>query len=269
MGDLARLFWFSVVRSVGVAKTIAVVPARSGSKGLAHKNIRNFLGETLLGRAVRVAMETCDAVVVTTDSEEYAALALGAVRRVAVGLPQAMIGVKVDIHMRPPELATDEAAMIGVVQDAINGRPGDVVVLLQPTMPARDPAVIRQAVKMLEETRANSVVTVRPVPAAYSPDLAMFDGNGILTCATSWGDHLTRRQDARQAYIRDGTVYVTQRQVVEGGSLYGWTCRRIILPGEFGSIDTAEDFERLERAMDPCESDALPSRGATPLRVIS
>lgn len=217
-------------------KTLAVVPARGGSKGLPGKNARPFLGVPLLARAVQVALETCDDVVVTTDSPDLMELAY---RHSGIGSRQ--------MHYRPAELATDEAPMLPVVQDAIRGREGDVIVLLQPTQPLRTAENVRAAIDALPGW--DSVVSVRSVPEVYRPDRVLHYQNGVLFTAT--GAHCERRQDARPAFVRCGTVYVARRSVLEGNSLYGSRCNPFWMPGDALSIDTLEDFERLEALARP------------------
>lgn len=215
-------------------KTLAVVPARGGSRGLPGKNARLFRGESLLGRAIRIGLETCDAVVVSTDSPELAQIAA------AYGAP---------VRLRPAELATDEAPMLPVVQDAIAGREGDVIVLLQPTQPMRTAEQVRAAVELLT-VGVSSVVSVRRVPDIYAPERLLILEEGWLVPAMAFaGKDPPRRQDAQPAYMRDGTVYVTRRSVVDDGSLYGRygsCCLPLMLEGDALSIDTLEDFERLE-----------------------
>ena len=208
-----------------------MIPARGGSKGLPGKNARPFLGVSLLERAISIARETCDGLIVTTDSPDLARLA---------GWPQ----VDVDVRMRPAELATDEAPMLPVVQDAIRGRAGDVIVLLQPTQPLRTAAHVVAALAMLPGH--DSVVSVRLIPEAYWPDRVLHRRGGLLVPATPEGRLNPRRQDARRGFVRCGTVYATRRSMVEAGSLYGDNCAPLILDGDALSIDTEEDFLRLE-----------------------
>lgn len=214
-------------------RTLAVVPARGGSKGLPNKNARLFNGASLLARAIRIGLETCDDLVVTTDSPELAVLASA---------------YEAKVRLRAAQLARDDTPMLPVVQDAIRGRvePGDVVVLLQPTQPLRKAEQVREALEVLHLTGCDSVVTVTRVPEQYVPDRVLVLEGEYLTHATDLGAFCAGRQDARPAFVRDGTVYVTRAEVVLGGSLYGARCRPIILDGETLSIDTLADFERLE-----------------------
>ena len=69
--------------------------------------------------------------------------------------------------------------------------------------------------------------------------------DGRLICWTS--RPAARRQECRPAYSRDGTVYITRREIIEAGSLYGNKCVPLIIPhGESVNIDSEQDWERAE-----------------------
>ena len=106
----------------------------------------------------------------------------------------------------------------------------EIVVLLQPTSPLRRPEHIRDAVALLRETDADSVVTVVEVPRHLSPDYVMRIEDGVLRPFLPEGARVTRRQDARPAYSRDGTVYAFWRDTLERfGNIYGDDCRPLLV----------------------------------------
>lgn len=216
---------------------LAVVPARGGSKGLPGKNLRLLRGRTLVARAVEVGLATCSAVVVSSDDPR--------INREAVAAGAGFV-------VRPAALATDSAPMLPVVQHAILGLRGDVVVLLQPTQPLRTVFHVKQALEMMAESGADSVVSVVRVPQHDSPDyVCNVDASGRLGPwlypHSGLEVMMTRRQDARLAYSRDGTVYAVRREVVEAGSLYGRDCRALVIPqAESCNIDEEADFRRAE-----------------------
>jgi CMP-N,N'-diacetyllegionaminic acid synthase len=220
--------------------TLALVPAKGRSTGIPGKNTRLFSGRPLLSWAIQTGRITCDRTLVTTD-DSYVA--------------EAAAEYGAWIITRPAELATDEAPMLSVVQHAIRNLECDVVVLLQPTQPLRRPEHIRAALKLLEETGADSVVSVVEIPAHYSPEYALEIDEGELlpvlgdkySAGRSLGRMLTRRQDAQPAYTRDGTVYAIKRETIEAGSLYGNDCRALIIPrSESVNLDTEEDWTMAE-----------------------
>ncbi|MBI4886444.1 MAG: acylneuraminate cytidylyltransferase family protein [Acidobacteria bacterium] len=221
---------------------LGLVPARGASKGLPRKNFRLLAGRPLVAYAADAAGRSgvVDRVILSTDSEAIAELG----RAAGLDVP----------FLRPAELAGDESPMLPVVEHAVasiegGGWPVEIVALLQPTSPLRRPEHIRRAVELLRETGADSVVSVVGVPPHFSPDYVMRVEEGRLVPFLPEGARITRRQDARPAYVRDGTVYVLWRRTLsEQRSLYGRDCRPMVLPAsESLSIDTAEDWADAER----------------------
>jgi len=223
---------------------LGLVPARGGSKGVPGKNVRPLAGHTLLEYTARAARESgvLDRVILSTDSPEIA----DAGRRAGLEVP----------FMRPAALAGDDTPMLPVIQHALaetarSGWSPDVIVLLQPTSPLRRPEHIRDAVNVLRDTRADSVVTVVEVPRHLSPDYVMRIDEGRLKPFLPEGARITRRQDARPAYSRDGTVYAFRRATVERfGGIYGDDCRPLLIDAnESLSIDSPADWDEAERVL--------------------
>jgi len=103
----------------------------------------------------------------------------------------------------------------------------------------------------LQETGADSVVSVVELPKTQSPELlTVIDPRGRLWPwfpSEEWSGVLTRRQDAVTAYKRDGTVYAFWRKTVEQhGSLYGRDVRPLIIPPEDScELDSEADWQAL------------------------
>jgi CMP-N-acetylneuraminic acid synthetase len=146
--------------------------------------------------------------------------------------------------------------MVPVIQHALEtlargGWSPEIIVLLQPTSPLRRPDHIRDAVTTLQTTKADSVVTVVEVPRHLSPDYVMRIDEGRLQPFLPGGARVTRRQDARPAYSRDGTVYAFWRATLERfGGIYGDDCRPLLIDArESLSIDSAADWDAAERLL--------------------
>lgn len=183
-----------------------------------------------------------DRIVLSTDSEEIA----NAGRRAGLEVP----------FLRPLSLAQDESPMLPVVQHAVDeisksGWTPDLIVLLQPTSPLRTPDHIRAAVALLRSSGADSVVTVVPVPRHLSPDYVMRIEGEVLKPFLPEGARVARRQDARPAYSRDGTVYAFRRDTLDRfGTIYGDDCRPLIVdPDDSLSIDSPADWATAERIL--------------------
>ena len=151
--------------------------------------------------------------------------------------------------------------MIDVVRhvlEHIPGPPDQTIVLLQPTSPFRTVQHVQTALELLVEPWT-SVVSVVEVPEVYRPDLVCeIDDDAWAGDLQPWGarleygpwwDAVARRQDARPAYRRDGTVYVFRRDNVSWNhTIYGTRTRPYILPAsESFTIDTLEDWDEAER----------------------
>ena len=222
-------------------RILAVVPARADSKGVLGKNERLLAGKTLVARAAEAARASgvVDRCILSTDSERIADLG----REAGLDVP----------FLRPAELARDDSPMQPVIEHALHevereGFCPDAALVLQPTAPLRTGAHIAAAVRLLEETGADSVVSVVEIPRHLSPQYAMRISGQRLEHFLPEGAGITRRQDVEPAFSRDGTVYAVRRDVlVERHDLYGSDCRPLVLPAaESVNIDSPEDWEAAE-----------------------
>jgi CMP-N-acetylneuraminic acid synthetase len=223
---------------------LALVPARGGSKGVTRKNVRPLAGKPLLAYTADAAFRSgiCDRVVLSTEDAEIAEVG----KACGLDVP----------FMRPAELATDESPMLPVLQHALGelARESwipDIVLILQPTSPLRTPDHIRDAVEQLIDAAADSVVTVVELPRHLSPDYVMRIVDGRLRPFLADGLGITRRQDARPAFVRDGTVYACWRETIERfGNIYGNDCRPLLVdPHASLSIDSMDDWHEAERRL--------------------
>jgi CMP-N,N'-diacetyllegionaminic acid synthase len=222
-------------------KILGLIPARGGSKGIPDKNIRPLAGIPLLEYSRRAAVESgmIDRLVLSTDSLEIAALG----KKIGLEVP----------FLRPPELAQDDTPMLPVIQHTIsyledqNWLP-DIIVLLQPTAPLRKPQHIINAVRLLILHSYDAVVSVVEVPRHFSPDFVFKIDNERLLNFLPEGQRVTRRQDARQAYYRDGSVYTFWLKTLkESGNIYGDWCHPLIIQSEESvNLDSQEDWDRAE-----------------------
>lgn len=235
---------------------LALIPARSGSKGIVGKNWRALGGKPLVVHAMDCAMDArIDAYVSTDNSARIRNLTW-------LGMDQYDTGPTVTraVIDRPSELAQDDTPMIDVVKHALSeipGEPDQIIVLLQPTQPFRTPAHITVAIALLQESGADSVVSVVTLPQTHSPD--MLFGFSPRDARFGWWLHVyeqpnywepvTRRQDARPAYMRDGTVYAFRRATVEKyGAIYGRDVLPLIIPpDESCELDTEADWAEVVR----------------------
>lgn len=223
---------------IGDRRVLAVVPARGGSKGIPGKNLKLIAGRSLLHRTIdhALAATTVDDIVVTSDDADILRHAAGidAVRTIE----------------RPRELAADETAMWPVVMHALDNSPTcDVVVLLQPTSPLRRSSDIDDAVAMLDERRANSVMSVCEV--ATSPYWMFTIGDDGKLQRILPKQPAVTRQELPACYEVNGAVYVVtanwfreSRQFVDDDTL------AYVMPrARSVDVDTPEDLATVERLL--------------------
>lgn len=176
---------------------VAIIPARSGSKGFPHKNIARIGGKTLLELAVQVARDSrcVDDIYVSTDSPEYAEIA------VAAGASFA--------GLRPDWLAGDDVKTIDVIIDLLGriGKHYEHLVLLQPTSPVRAPAHVDAAFAVLGECSADAVVSVELLDEPHPEKVKRIDRKGILKPYISGTSSEIPRQQLPAAYRLNGAIY--------------------------------------------------------------
>lgn len=223
---------------------VAIIPARAGSKGLPGKHLLPLAGRPLIAwtfDAARASRSLSRVIVSTNDSA------------VAEAARTAGIDVPFD---RPDTLAADDTPMIDVLVHAVGelereGPRVDIVVLLQPTSPLRTPAHIDSAVQMLQQSDADTVVTVVPVPHRFNPASVMALNDGRLA-PYAGGDTIARRQDKPAVYARNGPAVLAVRRdvLIEQRSLYGRDIRPLVMdPEESIDVDTPWDLAVAECAL--------------------
>ena len=222
---------------------IAVIPARSGSKGVPDKNIRELAGKPLIAYSIMAAQKTklIDRIIVSTDSERYASLAKG-------------YGAEVPF-LRPAEIAgdysTDYEFMKHVIDWLIENENyyPDFVLNLRPVTPFREPQLINKAIQILiDSSEATSLRSAHEMSeTAYK--MCEIDGGYFKSICTESYDHdysNKPRQAFPTTYTPNGYVDVLRTSFInENKLLYGNRVKAFLTPVSF-EVDTLEDFNLLE-----------------------
>jgi CMP-N,N'-diacetyllegionaminic acid synthase len=226
-----------------MTKVLALIPARSGSKSVPDKNIRDFAGKPLLAHSIDHARAATriTRTIVSTDSEHYAAIA----RQYGAETP----------FLRPASLATDEATDLVAFEHALtwlaeheNYHP-DIVVHLRPTYPMRRPEDIDQIVEiLLKHPELDSVRTVSPAPA--TPFKMWFrQASGQLSPVIDDGkeSYNSARQTLPETYLQNACIdamrprVILQQHSMTGNRIYGF-----VMDENF-DIDSHADFLQATR----------------------
>jgi CMP-N-acetylneuraminic acid synthetase len=220
--------------------TVAVIPARGGSRGIPRKNLRLLGGVPLIVHTITAARRArrIDHVVVSTDAAEIAAVA----RRAGAEVP----------FVRPAHLAGDEATSVAVVRHAVDwlerawGERIDVIVTLQPTSPFRGADLIDEAVALVLDGNHRSAVTVAEIPFA-APTVGIL-ADGRFRASITLTD--PRRQVAPSAVRLTGAIYVTTRDLLDDGRLIDGAPAAILTEGRAAiDIDTSADLVAARRSL--------------------
>lgn len=238
---------------------LAVIPARGGSKGLPRKNLRLLAGVPLIGHTIRCAtlIPQISRAIVSTDDPEIAAVA----RDLGADVP----------FLRPAELARDDSPMASVIRHALehaereDEKRYDAVLLMDPTSPCREPAVVGRAIdQFAADQEIDGVVSVsEPVFNPLWVGVRQARG-GVLERFFPQAVGATRRQDV-EPYLRiNGNFYVWRSDFVrrlrtswfDEGTFRGFP----IPESQAFSIDTEYEF-RLIEALVSAGLNHLPGMG--------
>lgn len=226
-----------------MANVVAVIPARSGSKGVPDKNIKLLAGHPLITYSIAAARLTVsiDRIIVSTDSEEYANIA----RKYGVEVP----------FLRPDEISGDTSTDYDFVRHLLDwmlyneGNLPKYLVHLRPTTPLRNVTYIEAAIERIK--RANYATALRSVHEMSESAYKAFEIEG--GCLKSFGSNSFAldiandpRQRFKKTYQANGYVDVIKTEyVIENKKLHGDHVLAFVTPHVI-EIDTAEDFDYLE-----------------------
>ncbi|MFI4937137.1 MAG: cytidylyltransferase domain-containing protein [Candidatus Berkiellales bacterium] len=235
---------------------LGTICARGGSKGVKHKNIRNFCGKPLIAHVIEIAKlsNMFTTLAVSSDSDEILNIA-------------AECGVDYLID-RPFELATDTAAKLPAIQHCVrevqnqSGIHFNTLVDLAATSPLMLPEDIQGAIALLEESDAINVIT--GAHSDHSPYFSMVEPgeNHFVKLVKALDKPYLRRQDCPLCYSMNGAIYVWQAKhffdlttvITEQTLIYEMPAERSI------DIDTELDFKIAEYSYTAWDGTLRPYR---------
>jgi CMP-N,N'-diacetyllegionaminic acid synthase len=222
-------------------RIIVVVPARGGSKGIPLKNLRTVQGVPLVAQVGHVIarMPKIDRAVVSTDHEEIAAVA----KSTGIAAP----------FRRPPELSGDSIGDLEVLTHALltcevmDAVKYDIVVMLQPTSPMREPNHVMETIRMLIEGHWDAVWTVSETDSKAHPFKQLTIYKSSLEYHDPRGNEIIARQQLAPVYHRNGIAYaITRDCLVNQKSISGNHTGALVIKGQHVSIDTEWDLQLVE-----------------------
>ena len=179
-------------------KRLAIITARSGSKGLKNKNILDIGGKPLIAYSIEGARQSgiFDRVIVSTDSEKYADIS----RQYGA-----------EVMMRGENLSNDNASSFMVIQDILEriGDAFDYFVLLQPTSPMRRAQHIVEAARQFEEgmDRFDFLVSVTPAEHNHLLVRPIEEDNSMKYFDTDFSSY---KRQAYCDYSPNGAIFIAK-----------------------------------------------------------
>lgn len=216
-------------------RSIAIIPARSGSKGLPDKNILPLNGKPLLAYSIEAARASgmFDIVHVSTDSAHYADIA----RSFGADEP----------FLRSAEASSDSASSEDAIREVLHryaeqGQRFDAFMLLQPTSPLRTVEDIRAAFAEMAEKNADSVISVCEMEHSPLWSNTLPPDGSMRDFIRAGGNK--RRQELETYYRMNGAIYLVKTEhFLRTGSLYGSGCYAYRMPSARSiDIDSSTDF---------------------------
>jgi CMP-N-acetylneuraminic acid synthetase len=226
-------------------KSLGIIPARGGSKGLPRKNVRMLGGKPLIAHTIEAAVASrLDRVILSTDDDEIAEVG----RQGGVEVP----------FMRPAELAGDDTPSLAVLLHALHFveehehfHP-DAAVFLQPTSPFRTAKHIDEALGLFANSDATSVLGVTAVSEVHPYFMFEVGQGGKLRPFIRIKDRPLRRQDLPVYYRINGALYITRRQYFRGilpqSAIFDFDDSIAYIMDSVSSVDINDylDFQRAE-----------------------
>jgi N-acylneuraminate cytidylyltransferase/CMP-N,N'-diacetyllegionaminic acid synthase len=219
-------------------KRLCTICARSGSKGVINKNIRDLAGKPLLAYSILQAKASnlFQAIAVSSDSAEI----LNIAKRWGADY----------LIERPYHLATDQAPKIPVIQHALRAvealvqQAFAVIVDLDVTSPLRHVSDINEVVKLLETKRVSNVITGTPARRSPYFNLIELTSQGMVALSKPLTKPIFRRQDAPSCYDLNASIYAWQRAaLVRQQTIFNQDTLLYIMPEERSiDIDSELDF---------------------------
>ncbi len=219
-------------------KTLAIVPARGGSKGIKNKNLVLLGDKPLIYYTIKAALDakSINKIVVSSDNNEILNYAKSQ---------------NVDTLKRPNELAQDDTTSDKVLLHALEFyKDYENVILLQPTSPLRTSEHIDKAFEIFKNTNANSLISV----CEYDNKILkafMCDEKGNLKGICNNHYPFMPRQKLPKTYISNGAIYILKTKDFLQNPSFLQSNTKYFLMDEISSldIDNLEDLEKAKRIL--------------------
>jgi CMP-N,N'-diacetyllegionaminic acid synthase len=223
-------------------RTLVVIPARSGSKGLPDKNIKVLNGKPLIHYSIEVAQQIFnnEDICVSTDSDKYIKVA----EKTGLRIP----------FVRPETLSTDNATTQDVLLHCLDfyeqkGVFYDYILLLQPTSPFREKKHLED-ILMVNNEDCDMIVSVKETDS--NPYYVLLEENEEGYLKKLMKGEFTRRQDCPKVYEYNGSMYLIRVSSMKEKLISSFTkIKKYEMHSKYSlDIDSEIDFKLAEVLLD-------------------
>ena len=218
---------------------VALVPARSGSKGIKDKNIKKLAGIPLIGWAIKSCKKSklISKIIVSTDSIKYSKIAY------KFGADQVII--------RPKNISGDNSSDYQFITHAINRIKFnfDLIAHIRPTTPLREKGLIDRAIKIFNNEKSDALRSVHEMSeTAYKSFEIVGKNIKPLKFINFTLEKLNNpRQKFPNTYVGNGSIDIYKKKfILKNKKLYGKKVRAFITPYAF-EIDNLNDFKIIKK----------------------
>lgn len=232
-------------------KTLAIIPARGGSKGVPAKNIKDLGGKPLIQYAVDCALgsEALDKIIINSDSEEI------------LNVVNTHQSKKIIKQKRSAKLGNDQASIVDVVFESIKSLKEnyDLIILMQVTSPLRTSDDINNIVGIFkEEPGVEGIISVIPMHDMHPARMYKLDKNDTLEPLTKHHES-KRRQDLDPVYYRNGCFYAIRTKAFLDQNTFMPRHKKayVMNPEHLLNIDSPRDLKLAEVLIDAWKNKTL------------
>lgn len=238
MHDFPLLFFAKVSKMLKNKEEVCVIiPARSGSKGIPDKNIKDIWGKSLLMRALEAANQIVDIqnICLSTDSEKY-------YKHIKPNFSPIFL-------KRSENLSQDNSLAIDVWKDAINflqlkNKKFKYSIFLEPTSPLRNINWIKEKIFHFKESNDDLWMSIKETDSKYRIEKQFkIEKNGIIKKLYKDDEIYSLRQNSSITYHKDGVFYIAKNEYISNtNKLFGGRIKGIVNHHKSVNIDTFEDL---------------------------
>ena len=214
--------------------TLAIIPARGGSKGIQEKNIVRLGGKPLIEYTIKVALQSnlINKVIVSTDNPKIVKIA----QSCGADVP----------FLRPKKISGDLSPTISTIKHVLQFLKNqtdftpEIILLLQPTSPFRTRKMIDSSIRLLKKSRSSSVISVSKIKK--HPYSSFILKNSFLKPYRKDFKNFFLRQKIPLLFFPTGAIYTFWSKNLKNNSIYGTKIKPMIARDERINIDMNTHF---------------------------